>query len=77
MYKQYRRIGFTEARPVTVEEIAKIIEENPERISISEEDIKNGSPKLGDMIAQNPLNTNDKWLISEEYFQKNFIVVEN
>lgn len=41
-------------------------------VSISAEDLKNGSPKLGDMIARNPNNHNDQWLVNEEYFKENF-----
>ena len=41
-------------------------------VSISKPDEDNGSPKLGDMIARNPKNHNDKWLVSEDYFKDNF-----
>jgi hypothetical protein len=41
-------------------------------VSISAEDRKNGSPKLGDMIARNPKNHKDQWLIAEQYFKDNF-----
>jgi len=41
-------------------------------VSISEEDVKAGSPKAGDMIARNPVNYNDKWLINKAYFEKNY-----
>jgi len=70
-YKQYIRIGIAEMRPVEVHEAAMglNLEEN---ISVSEEDKINGSPKLGDMIARNPNNTKDKWLVSKEYFTNNF-----
>ena len=43
-----------------------------EGISISEADKINGSPKIGDMIARNPLNHNDKWLVAKDYFMANF-----
>ncbi len=42
------------------------------RISISEQDLKNNSPKLGDMIARNPKNHLDQWLVAKEYFDNNF-----
>lgn len=45
-------------------------------ISISPEDIKAGSPKEGDMIARNPDNHADKWLINAAYVAKNFKQVE-
>lgn len=41
-------------------------------VSVSEEDRKNGSPKRGDMIARNPKNHDDKWLVSAQYFEDNF-----
>ena len=44
-------------------------------ISISPEDRKNGSPKDGDMIARNPNNPNDMWLVSKEYFEENYEAV--
>lgn len=43
-----------------------------EGISVSEEDRKNGSPEEGDMIARNPANHNDRWLVAKEYFEANF-----
>ena len=39
---------------------------------ISPEDLKAGSPKAGDMIARNPKNHDDKWLMAAEYFADNF-----
>lgn len=46
-------------------------------VSISNEDERNGSPKIGDMIARNPKNHNDKWLVAEQYFKDNFEEVTN
>lgn len=45
-------------------------------VSISDEDRNNGSPKVGDMIARNPQNHDDKWLVSKEYFENNFAPME-
>ena len=42
------------------------------RVSVSEVDLNNGSPKLGDMIARNPKNHNDQWLVAQQYFNDNF-----
>lgn len=39
--------------------------------SISQVDLDNGSPKDGDMIARNPKNHNDKWLVARKYFKEN------
>jgi hypothetical protein len=44
-------------------------------ISVSEVDKANGSPKIGDMIARNPKNRDDQWLVSAEYFRANFEAV--
>lgn len=43
-----------------------------ERVSISAADAENGSPRLGDMIARNPEDHSDQWLVAKEYFEKNF-----
>jgi hypothetical protein len=68
MFKQYRR-----------KQIAELAEWTPEfdltGVSISEEDRKAGSPKPGDMIARNPKNHNDKWLVAKQYFEDNFEAV--
>lgn len=42
-------------------------------VSVSEADFHAGSPKNGDMIARNPDNHNDQWLVAFEYYQKNFV----
>lgn len=44
---------------------------NPNLISVSPEDINNGSPKPGDMIARNPKNHDDMWLVAKQYFEDN------
>jgi hypothetical protein len=41
-------------------------------VSISDVDRNGGSPKLGDMIARNPKNHADKWLVAARYFADNF-----
>jgi hypothetical protein len=43
-----------------------------EGVSISQVDRDAGSPKLGDMIARNPKNHADQWLVSAAYFADNF-----
>jgi hypothetical protein len=43
-----------------------------DKISISVEDKRNGSPKEGDMIVRNPENHDDVWLINKDYFEANF-----
>lgn len=41
-------------------------------ISISPADREAGSPKPGDMIARNPKDHTDKWLVAQRYFMENF-----
>ena len=78
MFKQYRRTQIAEMRPVESWEcrafhtsLAELRSEGS-IVSISQEDLKNGSPKIGDMIARNPKNHNDQWLVAEQYFKDNF-----
>lgn len=65
MFQQYRRSQIAELAPWTPEfDITGV--------SISIEDAKAGSPKTGDMIARNPKNHADKWLVAKKYFEDNF-----
>lgn len=65
MFKQYRR-----------KQIAELAEWTPDfdmdQVSVSVTDRNNGSPKLGDMIARNPVNHDDQWLVAKQYFEANF-----
>jgi len=65
-FKQYRRTNIAEMRPYIEGEALF------DRVSISEADRNNGSPKQGDMIARNPKNHDDQWLVSASYFLANF-----
>lgn len=65
LFKQYRRKQIAELRPY-------IPGEPMDGVSISAPDLNNGSPVEGDMIARNPKNHDDKWLVSEKYFKDNF-----
>jgi hypothetical protein len=64
-FKQYRR-----------KQIAELREWSPDydmtRVSVSAADKDAGSPKTGDMIARNPKNHDDKWLVAAAYFADNF-----
>jgi hypothetical protein len=63
-WKKYRRVGLSEMRPyVTGEDMTKI--------SISDVDRLNGSPRKGDMIARNPNDHGDQWLVAKAYFENN------
>lgn len=64
-YKQYRRSA-----------IAEMADWEPDfdmtGVSVSEADKSAGSPKMGDKIARNPKNHDDKWLVAAAYFADNF-----
>lgn len=65
-FKKYRKNTVTELRPYVEGELMG-------NISVASEDFKNGSPKPGDMIARNPNNYRDMWLVSKQYFDDNFV----
>ena len=65
-FRRYARNGFAEARPYRAGEVL------PPEVSISDVDKINGSPKVGDMIARDPDNHADQWLIAADYFAKNY-----
>lgn len=65
MFKQYRKKGVSEMRPY-------IPGEDLTGVSISQED----NPKLGDMIARNPQNHKDRWLVDKKYFEDNYETAE-
>jgi hypothetical protein len=69
-WRQYRRTNVAEMRPFQVGE-------SLHGVSISEEDMLNGSPRPGDMIARNPKNPHDLWLVAEAYFKQNFEPMED
>lgn len=68
-FKQYRRSQIAELRPYVPGEAMW-------PISISAVDQANGSPKPGDMIARNPKNHDDLWLVAAQYFADNFEPIE-
>lgn len=65
-FLKYRRGQFAELRPYEAGE------ELSDRVSVSTADKEAGSPKLGDMIARNPSNHDDQWLVAADYFAANF-----
>jgi hypothetical protein len=65
-FKQYRRKQIAELRPYQDGETLS------ERVSVSQADKEAGSPKVGDMIARNPKNHEDQWLVAKQYFEDNF-----
>jgi len=77
-FREFKRSAISEMRKVDLMDIAKFKDMGVIQytdtgvISMSEADIQAGSPKLGDMIARNPKNYKDQWLVAEQYFKDNF-----
>ena len=65
-FKQYRKKQLAEMRPYIVGEILS------DFVSISQADRFDGSPKEGDMIARNPENHLDQWLVAKDFFEQNY-----
>lgn len=65
-WKQYRKIQVGEMRPY-------ILGEDLSHVSINDEDKAAGSPKEGDMIARNPNNHKDQWLMSAQFAADNYV----
>lgn len=80
IFKKYKRTQIVEMRPVTSNDIQAFLNDKSLhslrdtefKVSISDVDKYNGSPRIGDMIARNPKNYNDQWLVAEQYFNDNF-----
>jgi hypothetical protein len=64
-FKKYRRTQIAEMTP-WVPDFDMCI------VSVSAPDAEAGSPKTGDMIARNPKNHADQWLVAAQYFSDNF-----
>lgn len=64
-FKHHRRKGITKMRPWQPGE-------GMDGVSISAADMRNGSPKASDMIARNPSNRDDQWLVAQDYFKLYF-----
>lgn len=80
-FKEYKRSQIAEMREVTQSDIEQYESKDyisvfgwQYVVSISSVDKENGSPKIGDMIARNPKDHNDQWLVDEQYFKDNFEV---
>ncbi len=68
-FKEYKRKQIAHLRPYMPGELMH-------NISVSEVDKAAGSPKQGDMIARNPKNHADQWLVARQYFLDNFEPVD-
>lgn len=69
-FTKYRRTQIAEMRPFEPGEVL------PGRVSVSASDREAGSPRAGDMIARNPVNHDDQWLVAAAYFAANFEPIE-
>lgn len=69
-FRRYRRTDIVEMRFYHPGEDVSFV-------SISAEDRAKGSPKPGDMIARNPRNHKDQWLVAKEYARENFEPARN
>lgn len=69
-FKKYAKSQLAEMRPY-------VNGENTDDIVIRPDDLAKGSPKQGDMIARNPKNHTDQWLVSEKFFKENYIEVRD
>lgn len=66
-FKQYRRTTIAEMRPYEEgEDLAS------QDITINPLDQEAGSPRVGDMVARNPADHGDQWLVAQAYFEQNF-----
>jgi len=63
-WKRYKRKGLSEMREY-------VPGEDLDGVSISDADVRNESPQPGDMIARNPKNHDDQWLVAATYFRDN------
>lgn len=66
-FRKYRRQAkYSELRPYEPGE-------DVSGISINEDDrTLRGSPKVGDMVARNPTDHGNVWLVEKQYFADNF-----
>jgi len=78
-----RKLQFSFVTPVTEKDIEeynktgsiKAKGSDIYKVSINFRDVlDNLSPKIGDMIAINPKNHFDQWLIEEKYFKDNHVI---
>lgn len=67
-FTQFRKKALAEMRPYEPGE-------DLTGVSISDEDKAAGSPKDGDMIARNPTNHADEWLVSQQFVADNYVAV--
>lgn len=67
-FTQFRKKKLGEMRPYKQGE-------DLSHVSINDEDKAAGSPKEGDMIARNPDNHKDQWLVSAQFVADNYVPI--
>ena len=78
LFKEFKRSQISEIRTIEPEDLKEfgetgfILSHKDKKVSISDTDLRAGSPKKGDRIARNPKDHSDQWLIAESYFKDNF-----
>ena len=73
-FESYKRKSVSEMRPVIDGETADYL--SLMGVSVSKEDLEAGSPVVGDLIARNPKNHKDMWLVSKAYAEDNLEILE-
>ena len=66
---KYRKSALQEMNPWTPET-------DMTNVSVSQPDKEAGSPKEGDMIAVSDKDANDVWLVSKQFVEDNYELVE-
>lgn len=69
MWKKYLKNKPQDLRPYVVGEVLS------SNCSIGPDDRENGSPQQGDMIARNALDHSKTWLVSQVFFDENYVLV--
>ncbi len=67
--KRYRKKGTTPMEPWTPTS-------DMEGVSIGANDQLTGSPMPGDMLAHNPTDPTDRWLVARAFFEENYEPVD-
>lgn len=66
MWKTYRKGGLVQMRPWRPSDTH----------TVNDAQKAEGSPKTGDMICRDPDNTEDEWLITSDFFKRNYVLAE-
>lgn len=65
-FMRYKRSEYAELRPYRDGD-------DMTGVSVSAADRKAGSPRKGDMVARNPDDHDDQWLVARKFFKKNYV----